>query len=86
MMERLREKGYLAGKKVGNMMFYTPQVPRRRIVRGAMRSFAEKVLDGTIGSLVSYLIKEENLSPAEIEEIKALLEEKGGPEDEKSEK
>ena len=74
MMERLREKGYLSGKKVGNMYFYQPCVSRRKIALAALDNFADKVFDGAIGSIVSYLIKREKLSESEMEEIKRLLE------------
>lgn len=76
MMERLREKGYLSGRKVGNMFFYEPVVSRRRTALGALQGFADKVFDGAVGPLVSYLIKQDKLSDAEIREIKSLLESK----------
>ena len=76
MMERLREKGYLKGRKIGNMMFYEPVVSRRRTALEALQGFADKVFDGAVGPLVSYLIKQDKLSDAEIQEIKSLLESK----------
>ncbi len=74
MMDRLREKGYLSGKKIGNMYFYQPRVSRRKIALAALDNFADKVFDGAVGPIVSYLIKEEKLSEVEIEEIKRLIE------------
>jgi len=76
MMERLRDKGYLAGRKVGNTYFYEPLVSRRRIAFGAIEGFADKVFDGAVGPVVSYLIKQDKLSDAEMAEIKSLLAEK----------
>ena len=73
MMERLRDKGYLETRKVGNMYFYQPAVSRRSISLAALRRFADKVFDGAIGPVVSYLIQEEGLSEQEKREIKRLL-------------
>ena len=74
LMERLREKGYLSAKKVGNTFFYRPRVPRRRVAREAVESFADKVFDGAVGPIVSHLIREDRLSPSELKEIRHLLE------------
>ncbi len=80
MMERLRQKGYLEGRKVGNTTFYRPLVSRRKIARTALDSFADRVFDGAIGPIVSYLIEKDRLSEKEMDDIKRMLEEK---EDEK---
>ena len=73
-MERLREKGYLSVKKVGNTFFYRPRVPRWKVAREAMERFADKVFDGAIGPVVSHLIREDKLSRSELEEVRRLLE------------
>jgi BlaI family transcriptional regulator, penicillinase repressor len=73
MMERLREKGYLETKEVGNTYFYQPAASRRSISLAALRRFADKVFDGAVGPVVSYLIQEEKLSDEEKREIKQLL-------------
>ncbi|MFC1735176.1 BlaI/MecI/CopY family transcriptional regulator [Candidatus Hydrogenedentota bacterium] len=75
MTDRLREKGYLIAKKVGNTYFYQPSVSRRKVAFSALESFADKVFDGAIGPVVSHLIKQDKLSDVETEEIKRLLEE-----------
>ena len=73
MMERLRDKGYLEGKKVGNMYFYLPRVARRKVTVAALDRFVHRVFDGAIGPVVSRLIEQDKLSPTEIKEIKRLL-------------
>lgn len=72
-MERLREKGYVSAKKVGNTFFYRPRVARRKVAREAMEHFADKVFDGAIGPIVSHLIREDRLSRSELEEVRRLL-------------
>ena len=73
-MERLREKGYLSAKKVGNTFFYRPRVSRRKVAREAVERFADKVFDGAVGPVVSHLIREDKLSRSELEEVRRLLE------------
>lgn len=77
MMERLREKGYLSAKKIGNTYFYTPRVSKRKITATALNSFVDKVFDGAVGPIISYLIRNENLTESEIEKIKQLIKKEG---------
>ena len=42
----------------------------------AFDSFSEKVFDGAVGPIVSYLINKDKLSESELAEIKRLLEAK----------
>lgn len=74
LMERLRGKGYLSGKKVGKTNFYTPQTTRRKVVMSAFDDFADQVLDGAIGPIVCHLIRKDRLSKKELREIKNLIE------------
>ncbi|UCC99418.1 MAG: BlaI/MecI/CopY family transcriptional regulator [Phycisphaerales bacterium] len=73
MMERLHEKGYVSTKKVGSMYFYRPRVSRREVAIAAFDSFSEKVFDGAVGPIVSYLIDQDKLSESELAEIRRLL-------------
>jgi BlaI family penicillinase repressor len=75
-MERLRVKGYLNAKKVGNTLFYEPAVTKNKTVKQALHDFTERVFDGAIGPIFVTLIKDENLSRTEIEHIKNLIKEK----------
>jgi len=73
MMERLKTKGYLSVKKVGNTYFYSPNVSQSKISRKALVDFIDKVFDGAVGSVVSYLIKHEKLSDSELQKIRDLV-------------
>ncbi len=69
MMERLRDKGFLACKKVGNMYFYTPTRTRRSVSTRALLDFADKVFEGAVGPVFSHLIEKEKLSDEELDDI-----------------
>lgn len=75
-MDRLRAKGYLEARRVGNMHFFEPTVSHGKIIRQSLHDFAERVLDGAVGSIFANLIKENKLSDEEIKEIKNLIQEK----------
>lgn len=74
MMERLRDKGFLACKKVGNMYFYTPTRTRRSVSARALLDFAEKVFEGAVGPVFSHLIEKEKLSDEELADIMEQIE------------
>ena len=73
MMERLKSKGYLSVKKIGNTYFYSPNVSQNKISRKALVDFIDKVFDGAVGSVVSYLVKHEKLSDSELQKIRDLV-------------
>lgn len=75
-MDRLRAKGYLEARRVGNMHFYEPTVSQGKIIRQSLHDFAERVMNGTVGSIFANLIKDDKLSDAEIKQIKNLIQEK----------
>ncbi|MBN1903092.1 BlaI/MecI/CopY family transcriptional regulator [Candidatus Sumerlaeota bacterium] len=77
MMERLRSKGYLSVKKIGNTHFYTPNVSRNKITRKALFDFIDRVFDGAVGSVMSHLVNHENLSDSEIDKIRDIVNREG---------
>jgi BlaI family transcriptional regulator, penicillinase repressor len=78
MMERLRDKGFLAVKKAGNMYFYTPTRSQRSVSAHALLDFADKVFEGTVGTVFSQLIEKEKLSDEELADIMQQIERRKG--------
>ena len=76
MLERLRDKGFLSAKKVGNGYIYSPKFGRKALSLEAVRSFADRVFDGAVGPIVTHLIREDHLSPSELDEIRSLIDRK----------
>jgi len=83
MLERLCEKGYLEDKKVGNMYFYLPRATRKKTALTALDRFVDKVFDGAIGPLFTHLLSQDKLTPADLAEIRKLIEKEGGDQEEK---
>ncbi|MEA4926010.1 MAG: BlaI/MecI/CopY family transcriptional regulator [Syntrophomonadaceae bacterium] len=76
MIGRLVKKGALGVDKDTNVYLYYPLLSQEECRQGETRSFLQKVYDGSIHSLLANFVANETLSPREIQELKALLDEK----------
>ena len=76
LLGRLVKKGALAYEVDGRRYLYRPNVTRERCVRAESRSFVERVLGGRGSRLLVHMVKESDLSAAEIDELRRLLDQK----------
>jgi BlaI family penicillinase repressor len=76
LLGRLVKKGALAYEVDGRRYLYRPKVTRARCVRAESRSFVDRVLGGRRSRLLVHMVKETQLSPDEIDELRQLLDEK----------
>ena len=75
----LYEKGYLDFHKVdgqGKTHRYVPLVTRAEYTRRTMQEVKQNFFGGSVKSMLNYFVKEENLSPEEVKELLALVEQK----------
>jgi len=73
MMERLRAKGHLARRRVGGVFHYSSPASSDEVLRGVVRSFVEKTLDGSVSPFVSYLVESADVSDEELAELERLV-------------
>lgn len=79
MMERLRQKGHLNREQADGVYQYASLVPSGEVMRGAVQSFVEKTLAGSVSPFVAYLTETAEVSVvsdaelAELEELVARL-------------
>ena len=73
MMERLRQKGHLDREPVGGVFRYFSPVPEEELLRGAVRTFVEKTLDGSVSPFVAYLSETAEVSESELAELEDLV-------------
>lgn len=73
MLSRLVAKGALSESKNGNVSFYVPRLTRRKARLTALRSLAGEAFEGAFGSLVHFIVEEENLSADEKRRLAQLL-------------
>ncbi|MEZ0326926.1 MAG: BlaI/MecI/CopY family transcriptional regulator [Fimbriimonas sp.] len=74
MMERLRQKGYLQRVKAGNVFQYSPKRESEEAMKGLVADFVRRSLGGSLTPFVSYLVDSGELSTAEINQLKRLVE------------
>lgn len=76
LLARLVERGVLTATREGRAFRYRPLLKREACVREESAGFVQRVLGGQWSPLVLELVKEAELSDADIAELEALLREK----------
>jgi BlaI family penicillinase repressor len=73
MMGILKEKGYLSCQKEARAHVYTPKVNRDTAAKKAVRHLLAKFFAGSPGELVLSFLRDEDLSPEELDELKKKI-------------
>ncbi|HCH0556904.1 TPA: BlaI/MecI/CopY family transcriptional regulator [Pseudomonas aeruginosa] len=73
MMERLRTKAYLRRKQVDGVYRYTATAGQDAVVQGAVQSFVEKTLQGSVSPFVAWMSQRSEVSDDELAELEALV-------------
>lgn len=73
MLRIMHAKGYLACRKDGRAHVYTPKVKRETAARKAVRQLLQKFFAGSPGELVLAFLREDDLSPAELDALKQRI-------------
>jgi predicted transcriptional regulator len=73
MMERLRQKGYLAREPVEGVYHYKSASSPGELLQGAVRTFVEKTLAGSVSPFVSYLTERSEVTDEELAELEQLV-------------
>ena len=72
-LRRLVDKGFLRATRVGNSFLYQPKKPLLRSLFSAADGLLEKTMQGTTGPLLAYMLRRSQMSPDELDELRALL-------------
>ena len=73
MMERLRLKGHLEREQVEGVYRYFTSVSEGDLLRGAVRTFVEKTLAGSVSPFVAYLTEAGEVSDDELAQLEGLV-------------
>ena len=73
MMERLRTKGYLQREQDEGVYRYSSTAEQQDVVNGAVGSFVEKTLQGSISPFVAWMSEKAEVSDNELAELQALV-------------
>ena len=77
-LRRLKQKGYLKTRRVGQGNIYSPAVQPKRVIRELMDDFMDRLFDGEVLPLFQHLVESRGLTDEEIEELQARLDELKG--------
>lgn len=73
-VRKLEEKGYLDARKYGNVYVYTPRIEEDNYMKSFMSGVVKNYFANSYKELVSFFVKEQNLSEKELQEIIDLIE------------
>jgi predicted transcriptional regulator len=71
----LEQKGYVTHEKVARAFLYRPIVDERQARRRALRHLVKRMFNGSPTLLVSNVLEDEKIDPAELKQLKRLIEE-----------
>ncbi len=77
LLRGLEEKGSVSHKTEGRTFVFYPLVKEDKFKQSATRDLVERVFAGNAATLVAHLLKNENVSRKEIEEIRKLINRRG---------
>jgi predicted transcriptional regulator len=73
LMRILKAKGYLSSRKAGRAFVFVPKVDRDTVARKAVHQLLSKFFAGSPSELVLAFLREEELTPGELEQIKRKI-------------
>ncbi|MDR0824607.1 MAG: BlaI/MecI/CopY family transcriptional regulator [Prevotella sp.] len=75
-VRNLEQKGYLNSKKYGNVWVYSPKIVEDDYKKAFMSGVVKSYFENSYKELVSFFVKEEVISPEELQEIMKMIEER----------
>lgn len=77
LLRKLEHKGAVTHTVKERTFVFGALVKADRVIKSVSREVIDRMLDGSAGDLVCYLINHERISKAEFKEIRKLINEKG---------
>ncbi len=74
MLDRLVEMGYVKARGVGNVYEYSPKSKRPTVVGRVVDEVTVRLFDGSVAPFIQCLIERGEMSAAEVEELRTMLE------------
>lgn len=78
MLARLEQKGAVSCEQGERARLYSAVLERDRAAARETNSFLSKVYGGSLGLMVNEMLRAHSLSEEEVDELRAILNEKGG--------
>lgn len=77
LLDRLSKQGWLKARKNGRQLVYSAKVKEEDAARGMLNRLLRVFFAGKVSRLTAQLLESEDLSAAELKELRRLLDEKG---------
>ena len=77
-LTRLVEKGALAAEKKGKLYYYTPLITEKEYRKAQIKNLIRNLYNGSVRDFAVSFFEEQSLSEKDIEELKAIFEDKEG--------
>ena len=71
----MSEKGLIGYEEKGKTKYFYPKVNKEDVVVQETRDFLKKIYDGSIGMMMSALVRQNDLSKEDIRELQEILKE-----------
>jgi predicted transcriptional regulator len=81
-LRRLETKGYIKSRRDGRTKIYRPKVAAARVLRDAVGDLVHRLFDGEVFAMMNHLVRDHDMSSADVAKLRRLLEEREGPDDE----
>lgn len=69
----LENKGWVNHRPIGNTHLYRAAVSEEEMGRQSLKSIAKKFFNGSMADMISAILKDDNLTKEEIEEISGMV-------------
>ncbi|WP_205514457.1 BlaI/MecI/CopY family transcriptional regulator [Longitalea arenae] len=69
----LEKKGYVSHRKFGNIHVYYPLVSKKAYAKHILKDAYKGLFNNSLNQLVSFFVKEKDVSVTELEELKKLI-------------
>ncbi|MBQ8540444.1 MAG: BlaI/MecI/CopY family transcriptional regulator [Clostridia bacterium] len=76
-LTRLVEKGALSADKQGKMYYYTPLISEKEYRKSQTKNLIKTLYNGSVRDFAVSFFEEQKLSDKDIQELKAIFEDKG---------
>lgn len=77
LISRLVKKDIVSFIKEGNKYIYSSNITEKEFKSGVTKSFLNTIYKGSVSSLMVHLVKNDDLTQSDIDELKKILEQEG---------
>ena len=73
MVRRMTEKELICYEENGKTKYFFPKVDKQDVVVQETRDFLQRIYDGSVGMMMSALVRQDDLSAEDIQELQEIL-------------